>query len=158
MTDKDEYFMERAIEMARKGMNANAGGPFGCVIVKDDTIIAEEHNKVTSTNDPTAHAEIVAIRKACDKLGSFQLDDCILYTSCEPCPMCFGAIYWARPKMVFFACTKKDAANVDFDDQFIYDELEKDIEDRNIKFVRLMRKEAVSVFREWAEKTDKTDY
>ncbi len=158
MTDKDEYFMERAIEMARKGMNANAGGPFGCVIVKDDTIIAEEHNRVTSTNDPTAHAEIVAIRKACDKLGSFQLDDCILYTSCEPCPMCFGAIYWARPKMVFFACTKKDAANVDFDDQFIYDELEKDIEDRNIKFVRMMRKEAVSVFREWAEKTDKTDY
>ncbi len=158
MTDKDEYFMERAIEMARKGMNANAGGPFGCVIVKDDTIIAEEHNKVTSTNDPTAHAEIVAIRKACDKLGSFQLDDCIVYTSCEPCPMCFGAIYWARPKMVFFACTKKDAAKVDFDDQFIYDELEKDIEDRNIKFVRLMRKEAVSVFREWAEKTDKTDY
>lgn len=158
MTDKDEYFMKRAIEMARKGMNANAGGPFGCVIVKDDTIIAEEHNKVTSTNDPTAHAEIVAIRKACDKMGSFQLDDCILYTSCEPCPMCFGAIYWARPKMVFFACTKKDAANVDFDDQFIYDELEKDIEDRNIKFVRMMRKEAVSVFREWAEKTDKTDY
>ena len=158
MTDKDEYFMKRAIEMARKGMNANAGGPFGCVIVKDDTIIAEEHNRVTSTNDPTAHAEIVAIRKACDKLGSFQLDDCILYTSCEPCPMCFGAIYWARPKMVFFACTKKDAAKVDFDDQFIYDELEKDIEDRNIKFVRLMRKEAVSVFREWAEKTDKTDY
>ena len=158
MTDKDEYFMKRAIEMARKGMNANAGGPFGCVIVKDDTIIAEEHNKVTSTNDPTAHAEIVAIRKACDKLGSFQLDDCILYTSCEPCPMCFGAIYWARPKMVFFACTKKDAAKVDFDDQFIYDELEKDIEDRNIKFVRLMRKEAVSVFQEWAEKTDKTDY
>ena len=158
MTDKDEYFMERAIEMARKGMNANAGGPFGCVIVKDDTIIAEEHNRVTSTNDPTAHAEIVAIRKACDKLGSFQLDDCIVYTSCEPCPMCFGAIYWARPKMVFFACTKKDAAKVDFDDQFIYDELEKDIEDRNIKFVRMMRKEAVSVFREWAEKTDKTDY
>ena len=158
MTDKDEYFMRRAIEMARKGMNANAGGPFGCVIVKDDTIIAEEHNKVTSTNDPTAHAEIVAIRKACDKLGSFQLDDCIVYTSCEPCPMCFGAIYWARPKMVFFACTKKDAAKVDFDDQFIYDELEKDIEDRNIKFVRMMRKEAVSVFREWAEKTDKTDY
>ena len=158
MTDKDEYFMERAIEMARKGMNANAGGPFGCVIVKDDTIIAEEHNRVTSTNDPTAHAEIVAIRKACDKMGSFQLDDCIVYTSCEPCPMCFGAIYWARPKMVFFACTKKDAAKVDFDDQFIYDELEKDIEDRNIKFVRMMRKEAVSVFREWAEKTDKTDY
>jgi tRNA(Arg) A34 adenosine deaminase TadA len=158
MTDKDEYFMKRAIEMARKGMNTNAGGPFGCLIVRDDKIIAEEHNKVTSTNDPTAHAEIVAIRKACDTLGTFQLDDCILYTSCEPCPMCFGAIYWARPKMVFFACTKKDAAKVDFDDHFIYDELEKDIEDRNIKFIRMMRKEAVSVFREWAEKTDKTDY
>jgi tRNA(Arg) A34 adenosine deaminase TadA len=158
MTEKDNIFMKRAIEMAEKGMNQNAGGPFGCVIVKDGEIIAEGYNKVTSTNDPTAHAEIVAIRKACDKLNSFQLDDCIIYTSCEPCPMCFGAIYWARPKMVYFACTKTDAAKINFDDQFIYEELEKNIEDRDIKFVRLMRKDAIPVFEKWAKKVDKTKY
>ena len=158
MTEKDNIFMKRAIEMAEKGMNQNAGGPFGCVIVKDGEIIAEGYNKVTSTNDPTAHAEIVAIRKACDKLNSFQLDDCIIYTSCEPCPMCFGAIYWARPKMVYFACTKKDAAKINFDDQFIYEELEKSIADRDIKFVKLMRKDAIPVFEKWAKKVDKTKY
>lgn len=158
MTERDEYFMKRAIEMAEKGMSQNAGGPFGCVIVKDDKIIAEGFNRVTSTNDPTAHAEVVAIRKACEALGSFQLDDCIVYTSCEPCPMCFGAIYWARPKMVYFACTKKDAAKIDFDDQFIYDELEKKMDDRDIKFIKLLRKEAIPVFDKWAEKTDKTEY
>jgi len=99
--------MKRAIRMAERGMDLNAGGPFGCVIVKDDKIIAEGFNRVTSTNDPTAHAEVEAIRKACRKLKSFQLDECVIYTSCEPCPMCFGAIYWARPRMVYFACTKK---------------------------------------------------
>lgn len=158
MTDKDEHFMKRAIEMAEIGMNSNAGGPFGCVIVKDDKIIAEGFNRVTSTDDPTAHAEIVAIREACKKLKSFQLEDCVLYTSCEPCPMCFGAIYWARPKMVYFACTKKDAAKIDFDDQFIYDELEKEIEGREIPFVRLLRKEAIPVFDNWAKKADRTEY
>lgn len=158
MTDRDRFFMQRAIDMALKGMSTNAGGPFGCVIVKDDEIIAEGHNKVTSTNDPTAHAEVVAIREACKKLNSFQLDDCMLYTSCEPCPMCFGAIYWARPKMVYFASDKADAAKIDFDDQFIYEELEKDFEDRSIKFVRLMRKEAQPVFDQWARKVDKTKY
>lgn len=150
--------MMRAIRMAEKGIDSNAGGPFGCVIVKDDKIIAEGFNKVTSKNDPTAHAEIVAIRKACRKLNSFQLEDCIIYTSCEPCPMCFGAIYWARPKMVYFACTKKDAAKIDFDDQFIYDELERNIDDREIRFVRLMRKEALPIFDKWAMKTDKVKY
>lgn len=158
MTERDEYFMKRAISMAEKGMDLNAGGPFGCVIVKDDEIIAEGYNKVTSTNDPTAHAEMVAIREACRKLKTFQLDECVIYTSCEPCPMCFGAIYWARPKMVYFACTKADAAKIDFDDQFIYDELDKEIDDRDIKFVRLMRKDAVPVFEKWAEKTDRTKY
>lgn len=158
MTERDEYFMRRAIAMAEKGVDSNAGGPFGCVIVKDDEIVAEGHNKVTSTNDPTAHAEVVAIREACKKLNSFQLEDCVIYTSCEPCPMCFGAIYWARPKMVYYACTKKDAAKIDFDDQFIYDELEKKMEDRDIQFVRLLRKDALPVFEKWADKMDKTEY
>ncbi len=158
MTERDEFFMKRAIEMAEKGMDSNAGGPFGCVIVKDNEIIAEGFNKVTSTNDPTAHAEVVAIRKACEKLGSFQLEDCIVYTSCEPCPMCLGAIYWARPKMVYFACTKKDAAKINFDDQFIYDELEKDMGDREIKFIKLLRKDAIPVFDKWAAKVNKTKY
>lgn len=158
MTNRDKFFMKRAIKMAEIGMNANAGGPFGCVIVKNDEIIAEGHNKVTSTNDPTAHAEIVAIREACRKLNSFQLEECTIYTSCEPCPMCFGAIYWARPKLVYFACDKKDAAKIAFDDQFIYDELEKELEDRDIKFIRLMRKDALPVFNKWAAKTDRTEY
>jgi tRNA(Arg) A34 adenosine deaminase TadA len=158
MTERDKYFMKRAIRMAERGMDLNAGGPFGCVIVKDDKIIAEGFNRVTSTNDPTAHAEVEAIRKACRKLKSFQLDECVIYTSCEPCPMCFGAIYWARPRMVYFACTKKDATKINFDDQFIYDELEKKIDDREIKFVRLMRKDAIPVFEKWAEKTDRIKY
>ncbi len=158
MTERDEYFMQRAIGMAEKGMDSGAGGPFGCVIVKDDKIVAEGFNRVTSTNDPTAHAEVVAIREACKNLESFQLDDCTIYTSCEPCPMCFGAIYWARPKMVYYACTKKDAAKIDFDDQFIYDELEKKIDDRDIQFVRLLRKDAIPVFEKWASKMDKTKY
>ncbi len=158
MTEKDKFFMKRAISMAQKGMDSNSGGPFGCIITKDNEIIAEAFNQVTSTNDPTAHAEIVAIRKACEKLGSFQLDDCTIYASCEPCPMCFGAIYWTRPKQVFYAADKNDAAKIDFDDQFIYDELEKKIEDRDIKFVRIMNQEALSVFKNWAKKTDKIRY
>ena len=150
--------MKRAIQMAEKGMDSNAGGPFGCVIVKDDKIIAEGHNQVTSTNDPTAHAEIVAIRRACKELRSFQLDDCIIYTSCEPCPMCFGAIYWARPKKVYFACDQKDAAAIDFDDQFIYDESDKDFDDREIQFVQMMRDESLDIFQKWSEKQDKIEY
>jgi len=158
MTEQDNYFMKRAIELAETGMDLNAGGPFGCVIVKDNEIIAEGHNQVTSTNDPTAHAEVVAIRDACKKLNSFQLEDCVIYTSCEPCPMCFGAIYWARPKMVFYACDKTDAAAIDFDDDFIYEELDKKIEDRELKFVKILRNDAVKVFDKWASKTDKTEY
>lgn len=158
MTDRDKYFMRRAIVMAEKGMDAGAGGPFGCVIVKNDEIIAEGHNGVTSTNDPTAHAEVVAIREACRKLGTFQLDGCTLYTSCEPCPMCLGAIYWARPEKVFYACTKEDAAEINFDDQFIYDELDKDMDDRDIRFIQILRDDALPVFEKWGRKEDKIKY
>ncbi|WP_457616913.1 nucleoside deaminase [Lutibacter sp.] len=158
MTDKDLQFMKRAIELANEGMKSNAGGPFGAVVVKDGEIIAEGYNSVTSVNDPTAHAEVVAIRKACEKLETFQLKDCVIYTSCEPCPMCLGAIYWARPEKVFYACNREDAAAIDFDDQFIYNEIEKNIEDRQIKFVQLMQKEALTVFDNWKNKEDKTEY
>jgi len=158
MTEKDIQFMKRAIKLAQEGMNSNTGGPFGAVVVKDGKIIAEGFNRVTSTNDPTAHAEVVAIRKACDTLGSFQLDDCIVYTSCEPCPMCLGAIYWARPKAVFYACDKVDAAKIDFDDQFIYEELDKEMGDRTIKFTQILQDEAREVFNEWGAKTNKTEY
>lgn len=158
MTEQDKKFMRRAIAVAQKGMDTGAGGPFGAVVVKDDEVIAEGCNKVTSENDPTAHAEITAIRKACEKLNSFQLDDCILYTSCEPCPMCFGAIYWARPKKVFYGCTKEDAAAIDFDDQFVYDELDKSHDDQSIKFIKIMQDEAQEVFKKWDDKTDRIDY
>ncbi|HOM91348.1 MAG TPA: nucleoside deaminase, partial [Bacteroidia bacterium] len=113
------HFMEEAVALSKKAITDNEGGPFGCVVVKDGKIIAKGNNKVTSTNDPTAHAEIVAIREACKALNSFQLDDCEIYTSCEPCPMCLGAIYWARPDVVYFANTRQEAAAIGFDDEFI---------------------------------------
>lgn len=147
MEKTHDYFIQEAIKIAEKGMNKGAGGPFGCVIVKDDKVIASASNQVTSDNDPTAHAEVVAIRKACEVLNSFQLEDCIIYTSCEPCPMCLGAIYWARPQAVFYACTKEDAADINFDDHFIYDEIEKEISLRNIKFTNIARKEGLEVFK-----------
>src|SRR5690554_2976923 len=112
ITEEDKKFIERAIALSEEGMNNGAGGPFGAIVVKDGKIIAEGYNQVTSANDPTAHAEVVAIREACKKLDSFQLEDCIIYTSCEPCPMCLGAIYWARPKAVYYGCTKEDAAEI----------------------------------------------
>lgn len=158
MTEQDLQFMRRAIELAQEGIDANDGGPFGCVVVKDGEIIGEGNNCVTSTNDPTAHAEVVAIRKACQNLGTFQLEDCTIYTSCEPCPMCLGAIYWARPKQVFFACTREDAANVGFDDDFIYEEIALPIENRRIKTEFLLREEGLVVFENWANKPDKTEY
>lgn len=144
--------------MAKYGMTNNFGGPFGAVVVKDGAVIAEGHNEVTSSNDPTAHAEVVAIRKACEKLGTFQLDNCVIYTSCEPCPMCLGAIYWARPKAVYYACNQKDAAGIGFDDQFIYDEIDLDIHERGITFIPLAREEALSVFKLWQEKEDRSVY
>jgi guanine deaminase len=158
MTEQDEKFMRRAIELAQNGVDANAGGPFGALVVKDGEIIAEGWNRVTSTNDPTAHAEIVAIRNACEKLNSFQLDGCVIYTSCEPCPMCMGAIYWARPAQVFYGCTREDAASIGFDDQFIYDEIEKAMDERRMKIINLLRDEAFIVFQNWANKTDKIEY
>ena len=120
MTDDNKLFMARAIELARMGVEMNIGGPFGCVVVRNGEIIGEGNNRVTSLNDPTAHAEVISIREACKKLGTFQLDNCSIYTSCEPCPMCLGAIYWARPERVYFAATQEDAAAAGFDDRFIY--------------------------------------
>jgi tRNA(Arg) A34 adenosine deaminase TadA len=151
-------FMQRAIELARDGMDAGAGGPFGSVVVRDGEIIAEGYNGVTSNNDPTAHAEVTAIREACRKLGTFQLEDCEIYTSCEPCPMCLGAIYWARPKAVYYACSREDAAAIDFDDQLIYDEIDAGIENRQIPFKQIQREEALGVFDAWQKKTDKIEY
>ena len=158
MNITDERFMLRAIHLAQEGIDKHAGGPFGAVIVKDGEIVGEGFNQVTSTNDPTAHAEVMAIRNACQNLGSFQLDGCTLYTSCEPCPMCLGAIYWARPARVFYAATREDAANAGFDDQFIYDEIEKNIEDRQMKLVNLMRDEGLTIFENWENKSDKKKY
>lgn len=158
MNDLDKKFMQRAIELAERGMDANAGGPFGCVIAKDGEIVGEGCNSVTSTNDPTAHAEIVAIREACQNLGAFQLDGCVFYTSCEPCPMCLGAIYWARPERVYFACTREDAANIGFDDRFIYEELKKANDERHLPIINLMRDEALTVFKKWQRKPDKQEY
>ena len=150
--------MRRAIELAQEGIDNDQGGPFGCVVVKDGQIIGEGCNRVTSTNDPSAHAEIVAIREACRKLNSFQLDGCSIYTSCEPCPMCLGAIYWARPANVFFAGTRGDAAAAGFDDDMIYEELDKPNEQRTRPMTNLMREQAVEVFRNWIEKPDKVEY
>ena len=156
--EKEKEYMREAIRLSIEKMRAGIGGPFGAVVVKDGEIIARGFNKVTSSNDPTAHAEVVAIREACDKLGTFQLDDCEIYTSCEPCPMCLGAIYWARPKKVYYGNTKADAADIDFDDQFIYDELEVSLDQRKLPMIPLLREEALEAFKEWKEKTDKVEY
>ena len=129
--ERENKFLERAIELSRIGMQGGSGGPFGCVIVQGDEIVGEGYNMVTSSNDPTAHAEVVAIRNACEKLGTYQLNDCEIYTSCEPCPMCLGAIYWARPLRVIYANTKQEAAAIEFDDDFIYKEIAASMEHRN---------------------------
>src|SRR6056297_855683 len=151
-------FMEKAIRLAAIGMQSNRGGPFGCVIVKNGEIIAEGTNQVTSAYDPTAHAEMVAIRDACKKLGDFQLTGCDIYTWCEPCPMCLGAIYWSRPERVFYAASRRDAADAGFDDEFIYKELDKQPENRAIPMKSLLRKEARKLFEEWKLKEDKIEY
>lgn len=155
---REEKFMLAAIELSHKGVVNNEGGPFGCVIVKDDEIVGRGNNKVTSSNDPTAHAEVTAIRDACKNLGTFQLDGCEVYTSCEPCPMCLGAIYWARPKAVYFANNRQDAADIGFDDSMIYDEMSADLENRKIPIIPLGRDAALKVFEEWKNKGDKTLY
>lgn len=151
--------MRRAIELARENVRAGRGGPFGAVVVKDGEIIAEGTNSVTSANDPTAHAEIVAIRRACAKLGAFQLDGCEIYSSCEPCPMCLGAIYWARPTALHFAATREDAAAAGFDDDFLYREIATPITERQIETrAQLLHEEAQAVFREWSEAPNKIRY
>ena len=150
--------MLEAINLSRSGIQNNEGGPFGCVIVKDDKIVGRGNNRVTSSNDPTAHAEVVAIRDACENLGSFQLEGCEIFTSCEPCPMCLGAIYWARPKIVYYANSRKDAADIGFDDSMIYDEMTPHLDKRKIPIVSLGREEAIKIFKEWEEKPDKTKY
>ncbi len=155
---REEKFMEAAIALAQKGVENDEGGPFGCVIVKDDAIIGRGNNKVTSTNDPTAHAEIIAIREACKNLNSFQLDDCEIYTSCEPCPMCLGAIYWARPKVIYYGNTRKDAAKIGFDDSIIYDEISADLTSRKIPVINISRGKANLTFTKWQQKKDKKIY
>ncbi|MFT5214594.1 MAG: guanine deaminase [Patiriisocius sp.] len=155
---KHEEYMSEAVKAALKGMNNNEGGPFGCIVVKNGVIIGRGNNKVTSTNDPTAHAEVTAIRDACKNIGSFQLDGCIVYTSCEPCPMCLGAIYWARPDKVYYGSNQQDAADIGFDDEFIYKEIPLPYEERSIPFEQIGRQIALEPFNKWAEKQDKTKY
>lgn len=150
--------MQRALELARKQMNSDSGGPFGAVIVKNGKIIAEGWNRVTSSNDPTAHAEVIAIRKACTKLGRFHLHGCEIYTSCEPCPMCLATIYWAHLDRIYYANTRADAAAIGFDDAFIYRELALPPGQRSIPAHRLLVDEAVVAFREWEAKSSKIHY
>jgi guanine deaminase len=152
------FFMARAIQLSVESAHSGRGGPFGAVIVRNGEIIAEGVNRVTSSNDPTAHAEVVAIREACAKLGTFELKDCELYTSCEPCPMCLGAIYWARLSRVYYGNTAQDAAAIGFDDSFIYSELQVIPTERRVPAQQIMRDEALTAFRAWTEKPDKKPY
>jgi len=154
----DSPFMSRAIALAVENVRSGRGGPFGAVVVKDGRIIAEGANNVTATNDPTAHAEVVAIREACKKLGAFELTDCEIYTSCEPCPMCLGAIYWARPARVFFGSTAADAAHAGFDDSLIYQEIPQPHSERKIPMQQLMRDESLEAFRAWERSPNKIPY
>lgn len=158
MTGPDKQFMNRAMELALQGMQNNQGGPFGCVIVRENKIAGEGNNRVILLNDPTAHAEMVAIRDACSKLGTFQLTGCDIYSTCEPCPMCLGAIYWARPARVIFACRRGDAADAGFDDDFIYRELQQPPGDRSIPMISMYREKAQDLFDRWKRKENKIEY
>lgn len=149
MDTPQEKFMGEAIRLARMNMESGHGGPFGCVIVKDGEILASAYNEVLTNNDPTAHAEIVAIRRACEKLGTHQLEGCEIYTSCEPCPMCMGAIYWCRPARVYFAASREDAGRAGFDDHHIYRELCLPLHDRVIPFQQMMQQKVIDVFNKW---------
>ncbi len=150
--------MQEAVELAVENVRAGRGGPFAALVVKDGAVIARGVNRVTATNDPTAHAEIVAIREACRRLGTFQLDGCDLYTTCEPCPMCMGAIYWARPRRVYYAATRQDAAAAGFDDDYIYDELAKPPAARRITMIPLLRQKARRAFDAWAQQEGRVEY
>ena len=154
----DFHFMEKAIEVALNNVITNHGGPFGAIVVKGGKIIGLGRNEVTAANDPTAHAEVQAIRAACQYLKDFQLIDCDIYTSCEPCPMCIGAIYWARPRAVYYACTKEDAAKIGFDDQFIYEQLSIPIDQRKITMKKIFPKQSELPFQEWENSKNKIDY
>jgi len=157
METRDEL-MARAVALSAEKMRSGLGGPFGAVIARNGEVLSEGSNEVTSSNDPTAHAEVVAIRAACRRLGSFTLLGCELYTSCEPCPMCLGAIYWARLDRVYYANTRTDAAAIGFDDDHIYRELDKPIDGRAVPFIRLDSEAARRIFREWLAKPDKIPY
>ena len=157
ITEQDKQFMREAIRLANESVK-NGGGPFGAVIVKDGEIIAGSSNSVTINNDPTAHAEVSTIREACRKLGTFDLSGCVIYTSCEPCPMCLGAIYWAHIDRIYYGNTRSDAADIDFADNFIYEELDKPLEERTLPILPLLRDEALDSFRRWKEKEDKQAY
>jgi len=154
---KNNNFMRRAIELSIQNIKDN-GGPFGCVIVKENKIIAEGINRVTFNNDPTAHAEIIAIRNACNKLNTFNLEKCELYTSCEPCPMCLSAIYWSHIDKIYYGNSRSDASKIGFDDDFIYNELNKELSSRNIPMKQINQNEAKKAFLDWEEKVDKVEY
>ena len=158
MSNDIAEFMLEAIRLSIANVEEGQGGPFGAVVVKDGKIIARGANKVTAHNDPTAHAEVVAIREACKALKTFQLDGCEIYTSCEPCPMCLGAIYWARPDKLYYANSKEDAAAIQFDDKFIYEEIAKPVDQRTLFTKQMLREEAMEAFNKWAKSTNKTEY
>jgi tRNA(Arg) A34 adenosine deaminase TadA len=158
MEKDNSKFMSEAIRLSISNVEEGKGGPFGAVIVKNGVIIARGANSVTSTNDPTAHAEVVAIRNACTALGTFNLDGCEIYTSCEPCPMCLGAIYWARPDKMYYGNSKEDAALIEFDDQFIYEEMAKPISERKLFTQQIMRTEALEAFNKWSSNIKKIQY
>ena len=153
-----EKFMRIAIEFSEKNVTESIGGPFGAAVVRDGKLIAASGNKVTSTNDPTAHAEVSAIRLACEKLQTFDLSGCVIYTSCEPCPMCLSAIYWARIDHIYYANTKVDADEIGFSDKFIYEEIEKPMSERSIPIVQMLRDEAQQAFKLWDQSAMKVDY
>lgn len=153
-----EKFMRMAIGLSEKNVTEELGGPFGAVVVKEGKVIAKSGNRVTSTNDPTAHAEVSAIRIACKKLKTFDLTGCVIYTSCEPCPMCLSAVYWSRINTIYYANTKVDAANIGFDDQFIYEELEKPMKERSLPIQQMLRDEALQAFKLWEQSSMKVTY
>jgi guanine deaminase len=153
-----ELFMRMAIKLSEENVNQNLGGPFGAVIVKDGKVIAKSANKVTTSNDPTAHAEVSAIRLACQELNTFDLSGAVIYTSCEPCPMCLGAIYWSRIETIYYGNTKKDAAEINFDDKFIYDELAQPMDQRQLPIKQLLRDEAQQAFKLWEKSPMKMEY
>jgi|SRR6185437_11070337 len=158
INERDKEFLRMAVELARRGVEGGMGGPFGCVIVKEGRVVGQGCNEVTSTNDPTAHAEIVAVRDACRHLGDFQLTGCEVYASCEPCPMCLGALYWARPRRVVYAATRDEAAAAGFDDAFIYREIDLEPAERKIPFVHEPMEVASEIFGSWREKGDRRLY